>query len=49
MENSVKIVITVIYRRGILLMLLFVISKREKIIEVTYVGTHEKAYYGRLC
>jgi mRNA-degrading endonuclease RelE of RelBE toxin-antitoxin system len=26
-----------------------VISKAEKIIEVTYVGTHEKAYYGRLC
>lgn len=26
-----------------------VISKKDKIIEVTYVGTHEKAHYDRLC
>lgn len=26
-----------------------VLSKKEKLIEVTYVGSHEKARYGRLC
>ena len=26
-----------------------VLSKKEKIIEVTYVGSHEEAHYGRLC
>ena len=26
-----------------------VLSKKEKVIEVTYVGSHEKAHYGRLC
>ncbi len=26
-----------------------VLSKKEKKIEVTYVGSHEKAHYGRLC
>jgi len=26
-----------------------VLSKRDKVIEVTYVGSHEKAHYGRLC
>ena len=26
-----------------------VLSKKDKIIEVTYVGSHEKAHYGRLC
>ena len=26
-----------------------VTDKSEKIVEVTYVGTHEKAEYGRLC
>jgi mRNA-degrading endonuclease RelE of RelBE toxin-antitoxin system len=26
-----------------------VLSKKEKVIEVTYVGSHEKARYGRLC
>jgi hypothetical protein len=25
------------------------LSKRDKVIEVTYVGSHEKAHYGRLC
>jgi len=26
-----------------------VLSKQDKVIEVTYVGSHEKAHYGRLC
>ena len=26
-----------------------VLSKEGKVIEVTYVGSHEKAHYGRLC
>ncbi len=26
-----------------------VLSKKTKVIEVTYVGSHEKARYGRLC
>jgi hypothetical protein len=26
-----------------------VLSKQAKVIEVTYVGSHEKAHYGRLC
>ena len=26
-----------------------VLSKEDKVIEVTYVGSHEKAHYGRLC
>jgi len=26
-----------------------VVSKKEKIVEVTYVGTHERAHYDRLC
>ena len=26
-----------------------VLSKKEMVIEVTYVGSHEKARYGRLC
>ena len=26
-----------------------VLSKKAKVMEVTYVGTHEKAHYGRLC
>ncbi len=26
-----------------------VLSKKDKLIEVTYVGSHEKARYGRLC
>ena len=26
-----------------------VLSKKAKVLEVTYVGSHEKAHYGRLC
>ncbi len=26
-----------------------VLSKKAKVMEVTYVGSHEKAHYGRLC
>jgi len=26
-----------------------ILSKKERIIEVTYVGSHEKARYGKLC
>ncbi len=26
-----------------------VLSKEDKLIEVSYVGSHEKAHYGRLC
>ncbi len=26
-----------------------VLSNKEKVIEVSYVGTHERAHYGRLC
>jgi len=26
-----------------------VLSKKDRVIEVTYVGSHEKAHYGRLC
>ncbi len=26
-----------------------VLGKKEKVIEVTYVGSHEKAHYDRLC
>jgi mRNA-degrading endonuclease RelE of RelBE toxin-antitoxin system len=26
-----------------------VLSKKNKVIEVAYVGSHEKAHYGRLC
>jgi len=26
-----------------------VLSKKDQVIEVTYVGSHEKSHYGRLC
>ncbi len=26
-----------------------VLSKKDRVIEVIYVGSHEKAHYGRLC